>query len=77
MIKIVTDEENGILAESDCRFLGSNMELMYDSVCISFIPNLYSTNVIIICVSFFMFFGSFFLYFTAMRFYKIAEEEEK
>jgi hypothetical protein len=79
LIKYVTDPEkatnpDGLLVDLNCLFLDQGFERIYDGVCVSFVSALYNLTKVIIVFSFSLFFGSFFLFCTALRNARPLEE---
>lgn len=76
IITNVTDLNEGILADVNCLFLGRELDNMYDAICVSFFANFYGLTRIFMALSFGMFFCSFFLFCTAMRYSRQGKLEE-
>jgi len=62
-----TDPTTGIVNNANCKFLKVSLARLKDTMCVSFVSSLYQTAICILIVSFFSFFGAFFVFCLAKR----------
>jgi len=64
----ITGPDNGIIANANCKFIGTDLSLLTDSMCVGFISSLYQTSIVIIITSFFTMFSMAAIFCLAKRF---------
>jgi len=77
LITNAADPEIGIIAGLNCRFVKTNSQNIFSSVCVSTAVPVYDLSVIILVISFSMFFMSYFVYSTAMKLSSPHAKEKK
>jgi len=74
---VLADPEDGLFANVQCDFVGVGLRMVSNAMCVGFISSIYQTSVVIIIVSMFAFFATFFVFCTAKRAIIHDDEEEK
>lgn len=70
------DPNTGILSNAECGFIRTSLNRVYDALCVGIITTLYQTSVVLIVLSFFSLFGTFFIFCVAKR-ALIQNDEDK